>query len=160
MKDLTMESQRDKETYAIIGAAMRVHGTLGFGFLEKVYQDALEVELRHTKIPYEREKPIDILYRGIRLGEHYYADFLCYGDVIVELKALKKLNKLEESQVLHYLRASRLTRALLINFGQPSLQVVRFANGYKQTLEEDELKEIVSKDNAVNLAVPSAVAEP
>ena len=118
------------------------------------------MELRHTKIPYEREKPIDILYRGIRLGEHYYADFLCYGDVIVELKALKKLNKLEESQVLHYLRASRLTRALLINFGQPSLQVVRFANGYKQTLEEDELKEIVSKDNAVNLAVPSAVAEP
>ena len=159
MKDLTMESQRDKETYAIIGAAMRVHGALGFGFLEKVYQDALEVELRLSKIPYEREKPLDILYRGIRLGEHYYADFLCYGDVIVELKALKKLNKLEESQVLHYLRASRLTRALLINFGQPSLQVVRFANGYKQTLEEDELKEIVSKDNAVNLAVPSAVAE-
>ena len=159
-KKVAMDSQRDKETYAIIGAAMRVHGALGFGFLEKVYQDALEVELHLSKIPYEREKAIDILYRGIRLGEHYYADFLCYGDIIVELKALKKLNKLEESQVLHYLRASRLTRALLINFGQPSLQIIRFANGYKQTLDEDELQEIASKSNVSNLAVPSAVAEP
>ena len=151
---------QDDQTFTIIGAALRVHKTLGYGFLEKVYQDALEVEFRHTKIPYEREKAIAIYYRNIRLGEQYYADFLCYGDVIVELKAIRKLNKLEEAQVLHYLRATNCTRALLLNFGQPSLQIIRFVNGYRQTFDEEEVRDLAAKAAPPNtLAVPSAVAE-
>ncbi len=155
-----MPPVQDNQTFAIIGAAFRVHQALGCGFLEKVYHDALEVEFRHTKIPYEREKTIAIHYRNVRLGEPYYADFLCYGDVIVELKAIRKLNKIEEAQVLHYLRATHCTRALLINFGQPNLQIIRFVNGYKHTFDEEEVRDLAAQAATKNsLAVPSAVAE-
>ena len=151
---------QDDQTFTIIGAAFRVHKALGCGFLEKVYQDALEVEFRYAKIPYEREKAIAIPYRNVRLGESYYADFLCYEDVIVELKAIRNLNKLEEAQVLHYLRATKCTRALLLNFGQPSLQVIRFVNGYKQTLDDEDVRNLAAQAAPPNtLAVPSAVAE-
>ena len=131
--------QVDPETYAIIGAAMRVHATLGNGFLERVYQDALEQEFCWQKIPYEREKALQIHYRGVVLGDSYYADFLCYGSVIVELKALSRVNKVEQAQVLHYLKATQLQRALILNFGTASLQVTRFVSGYIDQFEpEDE----------------------
>ncbi len=119
----------DAETYAIIGAAQRVHAALSYGFYERIYQDALEVEFRESGIPYERESPIAVFYRSAQLGAPYYVDFLCYGDVLVELKALKRLSKVEEAQVLHYLRATGKTRALLFNFGQTHLQVIRYING-------------------------------
>lgn len=116
----------DSQTYAIIGAAMEVHRTLGCGFLEPVYQAALEVELGNRGVPFEREVEMPICYKTTSLGLTYRPDFVCYGDVLVELKALERLTKREEAQMINYLVASRLSRGMLLNFGSPSLQFKRF----------------------------------
>ena len=79
------------ETYNIRGAIFAVHQELGNGFLERVYQDALELEFQERGIPYEREKNIQVMYKGKTLGEPYRADFVCYDKIIVELKAVEKL---------------------------------------------------------------------
>ncbi len=116
----------DSQTYAIIGAAMRVHRELGFGFLEAVYQEALEVELAVLNIPFQREVCLEVHYRGAPLRCCYKADFICYESVIVELKALDHLQHTHEAQVLNYLKATGLPKALLINFGAVSLEHKRF----------------------------------
>jgi len=120
-----MPDKGDPETYSLIGAAMSVHRELGRGFLEAVYQDALALEFKKQEITFENEVQIDILYRGQKLNTSYRADFVCYGNVIVELKALKNLSTNEEAQVINYLKATGYTRALLINFGAQSLQYKR-----------------------------------
>jgi GxxExxY protein len=117
---------RDPHTYAIIGAAMEVHGQLGHGFLEPVYQEAFERELLAREIPYSREMELRIKYKGELLPCCYKADFVCYGSVIVELKALTKLTNLEYSQIINYLKATGMERGLLINFGAPRLEYKRF----------------------------------
>jgi GxxExxY protein len=117
--------QRDPETFAIIGAAMRVHGELGCGFLEAVYQEALALEFSYCGVPFEREKRFPILYRGAILPTRYDADFVCYGRVIVELKALDQTGGKEEAQVLNYLRAAKLEYAILLNFGTARLHYKR-----------------------------------
>lgn len=119
---------RDPQTYAIIGAAYEVHKTLGPGFVEMVYQDALQVEFGLANIPYDREVQLSVVYKSIQLPSTYRADFVCYNDVIVELKALTKMGGLEESQVLNYLRATGYRRALLLNFGTKSLETKRFVS--------------------------------
>lgn len=116
----------DAETYAVIGAAMAVHAELGHGFLEPVYQAALERELLSQGIPFSREVEIPVSYKGRPLEVSYRADFVCFGRVVVELKALQKLSGVEESQVLNYLKATGLEKGLLINFGAPSLQHKRY----------------------------------
>jgi GxxExxY protein len=116
----------DQQTYQIIGAAIEVHKELGRGFLEAVYQEALEVEFRDREIPFQPQMELPVFYKGRKLKTHYRSDFLCYNDIIVELKALTRLGDGESAQVLNYLKAARRERALLINFGSRSLQHERF----------------------------------
>lgn len=106
-----------EECYKIIGAAMKVHRTLGAGFLEAVYQEALEIELHRQGIPFEREKELQIYYDGIELQQRYKADFVCYDNIIVELKSVSSLDKTHYAQVLNYLKATNKKLGLLINFG-------------------------------------------
>jgi GxxExxY protein len=112
----------DQQTYQIIGAAIEVHKELGRGFLEPVYQEALELEFNDRGIPFEPQREMSIFYKGRKLKTHYRSDFVCYDDVVVELKALTRLADAEVAQVLNYLKVSRRERALLINFGSRSLQ--------------------------------------
>jgi GxxExxY protein len=105
------------EVYAIIGAAIEVHRELGEGFLEPVYQEALEIELAGRGIPFEAQKTLAICYKGRKLRKEYIADLVCFGQIIVELKALDRLSTNEESQILNYLKATGLRVGLLINFG-------------------------------------------
>ena len=128
-------NQRDEQTYAILGAAMTVHRTLGHGFLEAVYQEALERELRFLQIPFVREQNFPILYRGTPLATFYKADFVCFGCVIVELKALAQLTSKDDSQVINYLKASRLSKSLLINFGAPSLEYKRLVYTHRSSAD-------------------------
>jgi GxxExxY protein len=123
---MTTDLQKDPETYSIIGAAMDVHRELGNGFLEGVYQDALEIEFGQRNIPFQRELSVPVLYKEFTLGTPYRADFVCHGSIIVELKAIKTLTDIESAQVLHYLKATSFERALLINFGNPRLDYKRF----------------------------------
>jgi hypothetical protein len=118
---------RDPETYAIIGAAMVVHSTLGRGFLELVYQEAMEVELNLRRIQFAREVEIPVFYRGSPLAVRYRADYICFRDVLVELKACDRLTGVDGAQVINYLVATRLSRGLLLNFGAATQQYRRFA---------------------------------
>ncbi|BAX78625.1 GxxExxY protein [Labilibaculum antarcticum] len=115
-----------KECYKIIGSCMEVHSELGCGFLEAVYQEALEIELVEKEIDFEREVELGIVYKGNQLDKKYYADFLCFDEVIVELKAVKTLDDIHTAQVLNYLKATGKRVGLLINFGATSLQYKRF----------------------------------
>lgn len=117
---------RDPRTYAIIGACMEVHRELGHGFLEAVYQEALAQELAMRKVPARRELPFDIRYKGVVLDCKYQPDFVCFDEVIVELKALDRLTGIEEAQIINYLKATGFEVGLLVNFGAPSLEYKRF----------------------------------
>ena len=127
-------NQKDEETYKIIGAAMSVHRELGPGFLEAVYGDALEIEFQQQGIPYEREKEINIIYKGKEIRHTYYADFICYGHIIVELKAVEKVTGIQEAQVIHYLKATNFDKGLLFNFNDIHLQPKRFINRHLKSL--------------------------
>ncbi|MGB9872065.1 MAG: GxxExxY protein [Anaerolineae bacterium] len=108
-------------SYAIIGAAMEVHRTLGPGFLEAVYQAALAHEFSLRGIPFEQFRRLPVTYKGVLVGE-YVADFVVDGQVIVEIKAVSSLNAAHEAQALNYLAATGLRLAILLNFGTESLQ--------------------------------------
>ena len=114
-----------EKSYKIIGAAMDVHNTLGPGFTEYVYQDAMERELIMRNIPYEREKRMAVVYKGATLAHDFIADFVCYGNIIVELKAVKELCNEHRAQVINYLKVSCMRLGLLINFGETSLKYER-----------------------------------
>ncbi len=106
-----------EESYKIIGAAFKVYNNLGHGFLEAVYQEALEIEFERQGIPCEREKELSIIYDGVQLKQTYKADFVCYGKIIVELKAVSELVDAHRSQVYNYLHATGYRLGLLLNFG-------------------------------------------
>lgn len=123
-----MNNLRDPQTFAIIGAAMSVHNELGCGFLESVYQEALALEFIDQQIPFHKEVDLPIFYRNRKMEQTYRADFICYGQVIVELKALSQLTTTEDAQIINYLKATKLDRGLLINFGSAQLGYKRFNN--------------------------------
>ena len=116
------------EAYRIVGAAMEVSNHLGCGFLEAVYHEALGIEFSEQKIPFESQKEITVSYKNIILDKKYCADFLCYGRIIVEIKAIKTITEIEEAQLLNYLQATNLPLGLLINFGSKKLEWKRYAN--------------------------------
>ncbi len=105
------------EVYNIVGAAIEVHRELGPGFLEDVYQEAMELEMSSRAIPFEAQKQLKILYKGHVLSKVYFADLLCYNKVIVEIKALARLSGSEQAQVINYLKATDHRVGILINFG-------------------------------------------
>ena len=117
--------RRDSRTYKIIGAAMEVHKELGCGFLEAVYQEALEREFLTQGIPFRAQPIVNIFYKRKPLSKKYQPDFLCYDEVIVEIKALSGLTGNEEAQIINYLKASGIKIGLLINFGTKSLEYKR-----------------------------------
>ena len=116
------------ESYNIIGACMAVHRELGCGFLEAVYQEALEEEFKLRSIPYVREQLLTITYKGKLLSKNYQADFICYENIIVELKALSELNTTHQSQLINYLKVTNIKLGLLVNFGRRSLETKRVVN--------------------------------
>lgn len=114
--------ENEELTGKIINACMEVHNELGNGFLEPVYQEALEEEFKIQGIPYVREKLFPVMYKGKQLKKEYYADFVCYDDIIVELKAVSVLSKPHKAQVLNYLNVANKEIGLLINFGETKLK--------------------------------------
>lgn len=122
MKDL------NPTTEAVIGAAFQVSNTLGAGFLEKVYENALRHEIEKQRLAVEQQKPIQVHYDGVVVGE-YIADLVVDQTVLVELKAVKALDDIHSAQVLNYLKATGLPVALLLNSGSPRVEIKRFRNG-------------------------------
>ena len=112
----------EAETRRILNACMTVHNELGNGFLESVYQDALELEFGEVGIPYSRESKISIFYKGHRLGKEFFADFICFEKIIVELKCVSRLVNAHKAQVINYLHGTGLQVGLLVNFGEASLK--------------------------------------
>ncbi|HUT33508.1 MAG TPA: GxxExxY protein [Planctomycetota bacterium] len=118
----------DKLTESIIGCAYTVSNTLGCGFLEKVYENALAIELRKAGLDVSQQHPIEVLYGGVAVGE-YCADLLVDHRVVVELKAVKAIDEVHMAQCLNYLKATGLHVCLLLNFARPKLEVKRIVRG-------------------------------
>ena len=116
----------EKKTYGIIGACMEVHRHLGHGLKEIVYQDALEIEFRLRNIPYQRERKYEVVYKNKILPHFFEADFVCYDNIILELKAVGELQSKDAKQTLNYMGIAKSQVGLLVNFGQPSLVHKRF----------------------------------
>jgi GxxExxY protein len=112
-----MELILKDEVFRIIGAAIEVHKELGSGFLEAVYQEALEIEFCERCIPFKSQSLLKIVYKQKQLEKLYVADFVCFDSIIVEIKALSSLTGNDEAQVINYLKASGYKVGLLINFG-------------------------------------------
>ena len=121
--------QKDPRSYAVIGAAMEVHKELGPGFLEAIYQEAMEMELDLRTISYLSQPEVKIFYKGKKMKKFYKPDFICFNDLVIEIKAEKTLTKVDETQVINVLKSTRHHTGLLINFGEPSLIYRRFVNG-------------------------------
>ena len=128
-----MENEKDKmifphEAYEIIGAAMEVHNTLGQGFLESVYQEALEIEMSKREIPFSSQTKIQIQYKDVSMEHYFIADFVCFEKIIVELKSVSSILPEHEAQIINYLRATGFKLGLLLNFNEESLFFKRYPN--------------------------------
>ena len=139
--------EKDPQSHAIIGAAMEVHRELGRGFLELVYQTALALEFQDRRIPFKAEVALPVRYKGKVLTCGYRADFVCFEDFLVEIKAISKLTTADDAQLLNELKATGYQRGLLLNFGSRSLEVKRLVrtlpNNLRQSAKSaDNLQEI------------------
>lgn len=119
----------EKESYAIRGAIFEVYKEKGSGFLEDVYQECLELELIDQKIPFSAQVPLDLNYKGKHLKKNYKPDFLCYNEIILEIKAVKTLEDIHRAQVINYLKASNKRLGFLVNFkSHPKVTIERIIN--------------------------------
>ena len=119
----------DSITDRIIACAYTVANTLGHGFLEKVYENALAREIRKVGLQVQQQCPLKVYYDGVIVGD-YAADLLVEGSVIVELKAVRAVDDVQTAQCLNYLKAARLSVCLLINFGKPKIDVRRIVSNF------------------------------
>jgi GxxExxY protein len=117
-----------EESRKIVGAIFEVHKRLGVGLLEKVYQEALAIELEYRGIPFSREKKFDVYYRDHKLDAQYIADFVCYDKIIVELKAVSELLDVHKAQVRNYLTITGYELGILCNFNELYMEPVRILN--------------------------------
>ena len=129
---------RDPETFAIIGAAMEIYRELRHGFLEAVYQEALAIELTARKVPFQREVPLPVVYKRVKLACSYRADFVCFENVLVELKAISQLTGADEEQVINEMKITGMQKALLFNFGAPSLEYKRRVFNLRESAQSAE----------------------
>lgn len=120
------------ESFKIIGACMSVHKYLGPGFLESVYHEALEKEFNTQNIAFETKRKIQVFYNDLPLKKYFIADFICFDNIIVEIKATSFLHESAQAQTINYLKSTNIPLGLLINFGQSSLTWKRFINTTKQ----------------------------
>ena len=118
----------EEETYKVLGACIKVHKNLGNGFSEAVYHEALVKELSKAEIPFEQEKKLPIYYDGERLDKYFMTDFVCYGKIILAIKAVAILDATMQQQVVNYLKSTNLEVGLLINFGDKILKWKRLIN--------------------------------
>ena len=125
IRNMDNEILYKEESYKIIGAAMEVHKVIGCGFTEPIYQEALEREFELRDLPFEREKTFRVTYKGVLLDKEFCADFVCFDEIIVELKAVTDFTDEHYAQVYNYLKASGMALGLLINFGKKSLEYKR-----------------------------------
>ncbi|MBE6516543.1 MAG: GxxExxY protein [Methanocorpusculum parvum] len=107
------------EVYQIMGATFKVYNTLGYGFLEAVYEEALGIELSRQEIPFQTQKPLSIYYDGEKLKKNYFADVVCYDKIILELKIKREIDGHDRTQIVNYLKATGCEVGLVINFGNP-----------------------------------------
>lgn len=114
-----------EEVFTIVGAAMEVHSVLGCGFLESVYQEALALELRNRDVLFLKQERIEVFYKGRTLEKYFVVDFLCFGEIVVEIKALASISSEHEAQLLNYLKVSNHKVGILINFGAEKLEFKR-----------------------------------
>jgi len=139
-----------EESYRLVGLCMKVHAELGCGFLEPVYQEAFEILLRRENVPYVREERLPIYFLGEMLKKEYYADFVCYGKIILEFKAVSQLTAVHEAQLLNYLKAANFRLGILCNFAQSSFTYRRLVNPHYQG--NNELSEFNELEVAENQA--------
>lgn len=112
------------ESFAIIGAAMEVYNQLGSGFVEKVYQDALEIEFELRGIPYKREEHLPVFYKGRQIKHDFFVDFICYDKIVIECKAVSEILNIHKIQTLNYIKINNLKLGIVINFSNQSLEYI------------------------------------
>lgn len=117
-----MELYRKEEYYKVVGICMEIHRILGGGLLEIVYKDALEYELRKHNIPFQREKEYYIKYKDIVLAHKFYADFIVYDEIILEIKASKNIIDEHIAQTINYLKLADSDLGIIVNFSKKSLE--------------------------------------
>ena len=135
------------ESYKIVGACFEVYNQKGFGFTEPVYQECLQIEFALQDIPFIAQPLLELDYKGTRLALYFRPDFICFGKIIVEIKAVAALMDAHRAQTLNYLNATKFDLALLVNFGQcPKLAYERLANSQKRALSDLVADDIRSLD--------------
>lgn len=121
-----------EESYQINGAIFEVYNNLGPGFLESVYQEALSNEFSENGIPFFEQWGIDVFYKDKPLKKKFFADFICFNEIIIEIKAVERVAPEHEAQLINYLKARKKPLGLLVNFGAPKLYMKRFANTFNK----------------------------